>query len=115
MWPFAQNQRSHIILQEFAHRSVPFCGSSRRGEIVALNSSSKIDEQLLERSASGDASAVNELLARYRPRLKRMVALRMDRRLAARVDPSDVVQEAVMHASQRLAEYVRDPPMPFYP
>ena len=44
-----------------------------------------------------------------------MIAVRMDRRLAARVDPSDVVQEALMDAAQKLAEYVQRRPLPFYP
>ena len=38
----------------------------------------------------------------------------MDRRLAARIDPSDVVQETLAAADQRLDEYVRDRPLPFY-
>jgi len=44
-----------------------------------------------------------------------MVAVRMDRRLAARVDPSDVVQEALAEASRQKAEYLRRRPLPFYP
>jgi RNA polymerase sigma-70 factor (ECF subfamily) len=44
-----------------------------------------------------------------------MVAVRMDPRLAARVDPSDLVQEALMDAHQKLADYIRRRPLPFYP
>jgi RNA polymerase sigma-70 factor (ECF subfamily) len=44
-----------------------------------------------------------------------MIAVRLDRRLAARVDPSDVVQESMAEAAARLDEYVRDRPLPFYP
>ena len=45
-----------------------------------------------------------------------MVAVRLDRRLAARVDPSDVVQEALADAAPRpLDDYLRDRPLPFYP
>src|SRR5262249_58586373 len=47
-------------------------------------------------------------------RLRRMVALRLDRRLQGRVDPSDIIQEACIDASARLAEYVRQPDMPFF-
>jgi RNA polymerase sigma-70 factor (ECF subfamily) len=43
-----------------------------------------------------------------------MVALRLDRRLQGRIDPSDVVQEAYLEASVRLLEYVRNPSMPFF-
>jgi RNA polymerase sigma-70 factor (ECF subfamily) len=43
-----------------------------------------------------------------------MVALRLDRRLQGRIDPSDVIQEAYLEASARLAEYLRNPTMPFF-
>jgi RNA polymerase sigma-70 factor (ECF subfamily) len=44
-----------------------------------------------------------------------MVAARMDDRVAARVDPSDVVQEALVIANQRLSEYLMQVDSPFYP
>src|SRR3954470_19331701 len=72
-------------------------------------------DHLLDRAASGDGRARQELLARHRKRLRRMVALRLDRRLAARVDPSDVVQEALADAARKLDGYLRDRPLPFYP
>jgi RNA polymerase sigma-70 factor (ECF subfamily) len=72
-------------------------------------------EELIERAGRGDASARQQLLGRYRDRLCRMVAVRLDRRLAARLDPSDVVQEALLDAAQRLGEYLRERPLPFYP
>ena len=71
-------------------------------------------EQLLARADGGDATARQELLIGHRDRLRRMVALRLDRRLAARVDPSDIVQESLAEAHQRLSEYLRDRPLPFY-
>jgi RNA polymerase sigma-70 factor (ECF subfamily) len=43
-----------------------------------------------------------------------MVALRLDRRLYGRIDPSDVIQEAQLEAAERLAEYLRNPTMPFF-
>ena len=72
-------------------------------------------EDLLDRVRRGDESARGQLLARYRDRLRRMVAVRMDDRLSRRVDPSDVVQEAMAVALDRLPEYVRDRPISFYP
>jgi RNA polymerase sigma-70 factor (ECF subfamily) len=72
-------------------------------------------EELLRRAEHGDESAVGPLLDRHRKRLCQMVAVRMDPRLAVRVDPSDVVQEALGQAAQRLPEYLRDRPLPFYP
>ncbi len=44
-----------------------------------------------------------------------MVALRLDHRLRARVDPSDVVQEALADADQELSDFLRRRPLPFYP
>jgi RNA polymerase sigma-70 factor (ECF subfamily) len=72
-------------------------------------------EQLLARVADGDDGARGELLQRHRQRLRGMIALRFDRRLRPRVDPSDVLQEALAEAAVRLEEYIRKRPLPFYP
>jgi RNA polymerase sigma-70 factor, ECF subfamily len=71
-------------------------------------------DELLDRTAAGDRRARDQLLERHRKKLKQMVAVRLDRRLAARVDPSDVVQEALAEAARRLDDYLRDRPMPYY-
>src|SRR5581483_4313827 len=47
-------------------------------------------------------------------RLSRMVHLRLDNRLRGRIDPSDVIQEACVEATERFADYARDPDMPFF-
>src|SRR5215469_5432244 len=72
-------------------------------------------EELVERASQGDGSARQQLLWRHRDRLKGMVAVRLDRRVAARVDPSDVVQEALAEAAAKLSDYLRQRPLPFYP
>lgn len=72
-------------------------------------------EQLVERVSHGDRDALQPLLSAHRDRLRQMVALRMDARLAARVDPSDIVQEALAEACRRIAEFARRRPLPFYP
>src|SRR5262245_55398443 len=72
-------------------------------------------ELLLQRAGRGDPSARAQLLDRYRGRLRQVVACRLDRRLAARVDPSDVVQEALADADRKLGGFLRDRPLPFYP
>jgi RNA polymerase sigma-70 factor (ECF subfamily) len=72
-------------------------------------------EQLLRQVAGGDQDARNQLLARHRKRLRQMVACRLDRRLAARVDASDVVQEVLAQADRKLDRYLRERPLPFYP
>ncbi|HKI19851.1 MAG TPA: sigma-70 family RNA polymerase sigma factor [Isosphaeraceae bacterium] len=71
-------------------------------------------EELL-RNASGGGPALDDLLERHRKRLRRMVSVRLDRRLAPLVDPSDVVQEALADASRKLNDFLRDRPLPFYP
>jgi RNA polymerase sigma-70 factor (ECF subfamily) len=71
-------------------------------------------EELLNRTAAGDRVAREQLLERHRKKLKRMVAVRLDRRLAARVDPSDVVQEALAEAARHLDDYLRERPLPYY-
>ena len=62
-------------------------------------------DQLVQLAAKGDAAAADQLLARHRTRLHRMVSLRLDRSLSARIDPSDAVQEAFAEAFQKLPEY----------
>jgi RNA polymerase sigma-70 factor (ECF subfamily) len=71
--------------------------------------------QLLQRIEQGDAAARELLLAQHRDRLRRMVALRLDPRLQARVDPSDVVQDTLAEADAKLGDYARRRPLPFYP
>jgi RNA polymerase sigma-70 factor (ECF subfamily) len=72
-------------------------------------------EQLLDRLNGGDEAARAALLPRHGNRLRRLIALRLDRRLAARVDLSDVLQEALADAADKLDEYARSRPLPFYP
>ena len=71
--------------------------------------------ELLNATAAGDAGARDRLMERHRDRLKRMIAIHLDRRLSARIDPSDIVQEALADADHRLNDYLRDRPLPFYP
>jgi RNA polymerase sigma-70 factor (ECF subfamily) len=72
-------------------------------------------EALIRAAALGDELAHRQLLERYRARLRQMVALRLDRRLAPRLDPSDIVQEALADAAQKLDAYLRERTLPFYP
>jgi RNA polymerase sigma-70 factor (ECF subfamily) len=70
--------------------------------------------RLLERARAGDRAALNETFERHRPRLRRMVQLRLDRRLQARIDASDVIQEAFVEALVRLEDYLRAPTYPLF-
>ena len=73
------------------------------------------DQLLLQRVASGEQSARDELFARHRDRLRRMIQVRMDRRIVRRVDPSDVIQEALIEATRLLPDYLERQPVLFYP
>jgi RNA polymerase sigma-70 factor (ECF subfamily) len=72
-------------------------------------------EELLRQAEQGDPGAHDGLLARHRDRLRKMIAWRLDRRLASRVDPSDVVQEVLLEASGKMDRYLRERPLPFFP
>lgn len=69
---------------------------------------------LLELARGGSQAAFEELFNRHRAKLKRVIALRMDRRVAARVDASDVLQDTYLEAFKRVPEYLRQQRMPFY-
>jgi RNA polymerase sigma-70 factor (ECF subfamily) len=70
--------------------------------------------RLLEQAARGDATAVEGLLARHRDDLRGFIDLHLDRRVRARVDPSDVVQEAQADVARRLPEFLAGRPVPFH-
>jgi len=70
--------------------------------------------ELVEQASRGDQLARQQLLVRHRARLRQMVAVRMDARIAARIDPSDVVQEALGDAARHLDDYLKARPLPFY-
>jgi RNA polymerase sigma-70 factor (ECF subfamily) len=54
------------------------------------------------------------LLTVHREPLRRMIGLRLDPALAARVDASDIVQEVLLEAHRRLQDYLKNPAMPFH-
>jgi RNA polymerase sigma-70 factor (ECF subfamily) len=68
--------------------------------------------RLLKRVRAGDGDAREELFARHQGYLLLFVGLRLDPKLRARVDPSDVVQDAQLEAIRRLDGYLHDPALP---
>jgi RNA polymerase sigma-70 factor (ECF subfamily) len=70
--------------------------------------------QALRQASQGDLRSLQDLLEGSRSRLRRMVRLRLDPRVQGRVDPSDVIQEAYLEVSRHLADYLRDPKLPFF-
>ena len=77
-------------------------------------SGSEVDS-LLRAAKTGDQSAAQRLLDYHRSRLEKMITMRMDRRIRARFDASDVLQETMMTANARLPAYLAEPTIPFYP
>jgi RNA polymerase sigma-70 factor (ECF subfamily) len=71
-------------------------------------------DDLLRRAKAGDAAALGALFAHYRDRLRQMVRLRLDRRVAGRLDASDVLQDAYLDMARRFPEYAAAPAVPFY-
>ena len=71
-------------------------------------------QELLDSAQGGSDRAVNALLEKHRDALRHLVQLRLDRQIATRVDASDVVQDVMLEAAQRLRDYLRDPRIPFH-
>ena len=71
-------------------------------------------DRLVDRLKRGEKEALAELFALFRLKLRRMIQVRLDRRLKARADPSDVLQDAYLDANQRLRHFVEHPTMDIY-
>ncbi len=59
----------------------------------------------------GDRQALETLLARCQPDLRAFVEIRLGHRLAACLDPSDVVQEAQLEVVRRMDDFLRLDPL----
>ena len=70
-------------------------------------------QDLLANAREGKDGAVDRLLDVHREPLRRMIGLRLDPALAARLDASDIVQDVLIEAHRRLEDYLRNPAMPF--
>ncbi|MFK8115022.1 MAG: sigma-70 family RNA polymerase sigma factor [Rubripirellula sp.] len=70
--------------------------------------------ELIARIKQGDNDAAASVFIHFRPRLKKMIALRMDARLNGRVDPSDVLQETFFDYVNRAKDYSANEDMPFF-
>jgi RNA polymerase sigma-70 factor (ECF subfamily) len=68
---------------------------------------------LLQRARAGERAAFEELFRRYSHGLRQAIGLRLDRRLQARLDVSDVLQDTFLEAVQRLPAYFQGPEVSF--
>lgn len=69
-------------------------------------------ETLLEASRDGSPGAFEQLFALHRDYIKSVIALRMDPRLRARLDASDLVQETQLEAMRRVEAFARERRVP---
>ncbi len=67
---------------------------------------SEEEQQALLLARNGDVRPLGIVLEGYRDRLKRMLRLRLPLAMAARVDTSDVLQEALVQVTRRLPNYL---------
>lgn len=105
--------RNERELRETASRGVWHTAETRRHGALIVNESADL-EQLTRASESGDSTALASVFARYRPRLRRMVELRLNPQLQGRVDASDVVQDAFAEAARVLPGFLRERPLPVH-
>lgn len=77
------------------------------------HSDSSETTRLLEQMMRGDRRAADRLIAAHRTYLRKLIDLRMDDELRVRVDPSDVVQETQLIASQRIDDFLTRRPTSF--
>lgn len=70
-------------------------------------------ERLLELVSAGNERALEQLLSEYRPYLRRLIEVRLEDDLRARIDPSDVVQETHIVAVRRIDEFLKQRPTSF--
>jgi RNA polymerase sigma-70 factor (subfamily 1) len=61
--------------------------------------------EMLRAALAGDGEAWSRVVVTYSLQLLRLARLRLDPRLQSRVDPEDVVQEALFDASQKLESF----------
>ncbi len=71
-------------------------------------------DDLLAAARDGKTGAVDDLLGEFREPLRKVIGMRLDPVLARRVDASDIVQDVLIEANQRLKEYLGKPDMPFH-
>lgn len=77
-----------------------------KGKECLLSNSSEEMENALERLRNGDRQALGELFTKYRDRLYHIINVRLDPRLARRIDTDDILQEVYLDAADRLHHYI---------
>lgn len=78
-----------------------------------MTEESHCESDITRRLNNADESALSELYDQYRERLKRIVALRLDPRIRARTDESDVLQESFIDLAKKLPDFASRGLSPF--
>ena len=72
------------------------------------------ERHLVNEVIHGNKQALAQLFDFHRPRLRRIVNFRLDRRIYGRVDADDILQEAYLSAEQRMKRLLTDRPDTFF-
>ncbi|QDV08543.1 RNA polymerase sigma factor [Planctomycetes bacterium Poly30] len=67
---------------------------------------SNAEMRALDAAARGDTTLLGDLLSQHSDRLRRIAQARIDPRIAARLGPDDVLQEAFLDVARRIGEYL---------
>jgi RNA polymerase sigma factor (sigma-70 family) len=79
--------------------------SARRKKPAAATASAMASIELLSRARSGDEKALNDLCARYLPRLQKWAHGRLPSWARGAIDTHDLVQDAIAQVIQRLGSF----------
>jgi RNA polymerase sigma-70 factor (subfamily 1) len=63
---------------------------------------------MLDRVAAGSPAALEHLLSLHRPYLKRVIEMRMEPALRARIDASDVAQETQIMITKQIEQFIKN-------
>ena len=71
-------------------------------------------DDVVDRLRNGDPHVLGELFQEHQQRLLHIIRVRMDQRMAARVDEDDVLQEVYLDAAARIQHYIEHPDGSFF-
>jgi len=91
------------------------CDAPAEGtEVVSISTAFERQPRSEPENVTSDRGELVAAFEQNRDRLLRLIATRLDRRLAGRVDPSDIFQETFLRANAAFDEFCRLSEMPVY-
>ncbi len=103
-----------LVLQGKRKTLFPFSLRYTQSENDTMWPTREDTDRLLDEARQGKDGAVDNLFGQFREPLRKVIGLRLDPVLARRVDASDIVQDVLIEANQRLTDYLKSPDMPFH-